>query len=125
MHLVDGEAIRRALLGTPVALTALEQGAVISICDTNGLDREITARGLGMTRGGVDNAIVRAKRAAPARYADVLAAAMEQPAADLVAAVAARDAGAVGEVLAGLDVQQLRALAVVLADLAAREQPAA
>jgi hypothetical protein len=125
VHLIDAEAIRQALLGTPVALTELEKGAVIAICDTDGLDREITARGLGLTHGAVDTAITRRRAAVPRLAADALAAAMGQPARDLTDAVAARDREAVADVLTGLDVLQLRALAVVLADMASREPVAA
>lgn len=117
VHLVDGEAIRRALSGCPTALTELERGVVITIADTDGLDREITAQGLGMSRGTLDWAILRRRQRVPVLTRDLLAAALLRPAGDLVDAVRDADADAVAGVLSGLDRQRLAALRVVLASL--------
>lgn len=117
VHLVDGEAIRRALSGCPTALTELERGVVITIADTDGLDREITAQGLGMSRGALDWAILRRRQRVPALTRDLMAAALLRPAGDLVGAVRDADAEAVAGVLSGLDRQRLAALCVVLASL--------
>lgn len=118
VHLIDLEAVRLALLGVPTVLRELEAGAVVALCDLGGLDRELTARGLGVSRSCVDDRIAK-RRALPGLAADLLALTMTGPAADLVAAVAARDVDAVRGVLAGLDRQHLAALAIVLADLVA------
>lgn len=56
VELVDAVAIRRALSGCPSALgamTHLEREVVIAIADTYGGDLEITAAGLGITRGSL------------------------------------------------------------------------
>ena len=127
VHLVDAEAIRQALLGFPKALTALERGAALVVCDQWGLDREIVGCGLGLERESVDRAISRAREVAPERLGLLLEAAAVESAPLLVGAVEARDAGLVGEFLVDLDVLQLRALTVVLADMlaAARRDPGA
>lgn len=118
VHLVDAVAIRKALFGTPVVLTQLERGAVVTICDTHGLSRDLVAEGLEENRRQFEREIAYRRRDLPATRADYLAAAARQPASDLVAAVKAWDRDAVAEVLVGLDVQGLYALAVVLADMA-------
>lgn len=118
VHLVDAVAIRKALFGTPVVLTELERGAVVTICDTHGLSRDLVAEGLEENRRQFERAVAYRRRDLPAARADFLAAAARQPALDLVAAVKAWDRDAVAEVLVGLDVQGLYALAVVLADMA-------
>lgn len=131
VELIDAEAIRRALRGSPVALTALERDVVITIADLDGLDRQITAAGLGVTRDALDHMIKRRRPRAAALTRDLWAAVMLRPAADLVEAVRAGDAGAVAGVLVGLDRQRLAAMAVVLAamaggaDATARERVAA
>ncbi len=117
-HLVDAEAVRRALLGDPVALTELERGATISICDTDGLDRSLTAQGLGITSDHLDKLIYRRRTRAVLAYKNALAAGMREPALDLVDAVRDRDVCAVAEILTGLQQQGLYALAIVLADMA-------
>lgn len=118
-HLIDAVAIAKALEGSPVALTELERDAVIVIADTDGIDREITAAGLGISRSGLDWAIIRQRRRVPALTRDLWAAVMLRPAADLVSAVRAHDPDAVASVLLGLDRQRLAALAVVLASMLA------
>ena len=118
VHLVDGAAIRRALSGCPSAIKAmtdLEREVVIAIADTDGIDREVTAAGLGISRSTLDWKITHQRRRAAALTRDLWAAAMLQPAADLVSAVRENDPGAVAEVLVGLDPQRLAALCVVLA----------
>lgn len=115
VHLVDGEAIRRALLGSPVALTELERGAVISIASMDGFDRELSAQGLGVSRNTLDSAIAHHRRRLPGLTRDLWAATALRPAGALVEAVASQDAGGVASVLCGLDRQRLAALAVVLA----------
>lgn len=115
VHLVDGEVIRRALLGSPVAMRELERGAVIAIADTDGIDRELTAAGLSMSRKSLDGAIVARRRQAAALTRDLWAASMLRPAENLVDAVRSGDPDAVAEVLLGLNRQRLAALAVVLA----------
>ena len=91
VHLVDAEAIRQALLGLPKALTALERGAALVVCDQGGLDREIVGRGLGLERESVDRAISRAREVAPDLQLRALAVVL----ADMLAAAdAGRDPGA-------------------------------
>lgn len=119
VHLIDAVAIRNALLGSTVALTELERGAVIAICDLHGLDRDLTAAGLGTNREAVDKAIARRRRSAGYAYRAALAAGMREPALDLVDAVRERNVVAVAEVVTVLDTQGLYALAIVLADLVA------
>ncbi len=121
VELIDATAIRRALSGCPVALTAMERGVVISIADTHGMDREVVAKGLGFRqRAGVDAAITRARRAVSDAEKNVLAAAAWDRAMELVEAVQDEDAQAVSAALCDLDRQGLAALAVVLADLVVR-----
>jgi hypothetical protein len=115
VHLVDAEAIRQALLGLPKALTALERGAALVVCDQWGLDREI----VGLARESLDRAISRAREAAPERLGELLETAAVESVPPLVDAVRVRDAGLVEELLVDLDVLQLRALTVVLADMLA------
>lgn len=115
VHLIDGEAIRRALLGCPAVLTELEREAVIAVCDAGEMDRELTAAGLGLSRRSLDDQIKTRRRQVPALTRDLQAAAMLRPAAELVEAVGAGDAGAVAVVLSSLSLQQFAALAVVLA----------
>lgn len=115
VELIDVEAIRRALAGSPVALTALERDVVITIADLDGLDRQITARGLGLSLNAVEYAITRRRRRVPSLTRDLWAAVMLRPASALVDAVRAGDAEAVAAVLAGLDAQGFAALSVVLA----------
>lgn len=117
-HLVDGEAIRQALLGTPVALTALERGASITIADLDGLERTLVARGLRVTRCAVDVMISRRRRALPAARRDLLVTAAHHPAHALIDAVRGRDPDLVREILTGRDVEELHVLAIVLAALA-------
>lgn len=122
VELVDAVAIRRALSGCPSAieaLTALEREVVIAVADIDGLDRQVTARGLGLSKGGLDWAIVRQRRRVDELTRDLLAASMLRPAGDLVAAVAAEDPNAVAAVLLGRDLQRLAALCVVLASMVA------
>lgn len=119
MHLVDAEAIRRALLGSPVALTQLERGVVVAIADMDGLDREITARGLGISLDALKDRIRSRRRRVPVLQRELLAASMQGPADELVGAVAAGDADAVAGLLTGLDRQRFAALAVVLASMVA------
>lgn len=121
VHLVDAEAVRRGLLGDPGAMTELERGAAISIADTDGFDRELTAVGLGITRHHLDKLIKRQRVLAGFAYRHALAAGMREPAADLIDAVHARNVAAVAEILTELSTQGLYALAVVLADMADRE----
>lgn len=121
VHLIDAESVRRALLGDPGALTELEQGAVVSIVDTDGFDRELTAAGLGITRGCLDKQIRRRRTLAGFAYRSALAAGKREAAADLIDAVRDRDVAAVAEVLTGLSTQGLYALAIVLADMAGTE----
>lgn len=123
-HLVDVAAVRRALTGTPTALTKLEQGATIALCDVDGMDRELTGRSLGLAPKTVGRLIDRRRKAVDAAFKNALAAGMAEPAAGLVDAVRDRDAGAVADLLEGLSVQGLYALAVVLADMAGREPDA-
>jgi hypothetical protein len=124
-HLVDVEAVRRALLGVPGALTELERGAVISICDTDGMGREVTAEGLGVTRDNLDRLIKKRRRLAGFAYRAALAAGAREPALELVAAVRARDILAVAEILTERDTQGLYALAIVLADMVRDPETAA
>jgi len=119
VHLVDVEAVRRALLGSPTALTELERGAVIALCDLYGLDVTITAAGLGVAPNTVDWTIRRNRKRLPGLTRDLMAAAMLRPAGELVEAVAAGDADAVAGLLTDLDRQRLAALAVVLASMVA------
>jgi hypothetical protein len=119
-HLVDAEAVRRALLGDPGALTELERGAVVSICDTDGFGRELTAAGLGITRDNLDKLIDKRRRKAGFAYRAALAAGAREPALELVDAVRGRDILAVAEILTELDTQGLYALAIVLADMLPR-----
>jgi hypothetical protein len=116
-HLIDVGAIRRALLGTPTALRELERGAVVTLCDVDGIDRHLVAGAMQITKPHLEILIRRRRDALPAAQADFLAACMREPAQDLVEAVHAGDRDAVAGVLEGLDVQSLYALAVVLADL--------
>ena len=125
VHLVDVEAVRLALLGVRKALTELEAGAVVALCDVGGFDRELTAAGLGITRSSLDDRIAKRHRQLPGLAADLLVLTMTGPAGDLVAAVTARDPDAVRDVLTGWDRQHLAALAVVLADMAADALPPA
>lgn len=115
VHLVDVEAVRAALLGTPVALTELERGAVVALCDLGGFDVAITAAGLGVSVKRLGDRMRVRRRRVPALTRDLWAAVMLRPAADLVDAVASRDAEAVASALCGLNRQHLAALAVVLA----------
>jgi hypothetical protein len=115
MELVDVTAVLRALSGSPVALTELERDVVIVLADRDGISRQITAEGLGISKSGIDWAVTRQRRRVPALTRDLWAAAMIRPAADLVSAVRHNDPEAVAEVLLGLDRQRLAALAVVLA----------
>lgn len=126
VHLIDAEAIRRALLGTPTVLTELERDAAITICDLDGLDRRIAAAGLGMPRDTLATEVIRRRDRLSGFTTRLMAAAAVEPAEDLVDAVDAEDQGAVADVLHGLDLQGLYALAVVLADLVleARESAA-
>jgi hypothetical protein len=121
VHLVDAESVRRAVLGDPGALTELERGAVVSIADTDGFDRELTAAGLGVSRKHLEKLIKRRRILAGFAYRNALAAGMREPAADLIDAVCARDVDAVAEVLTELDTQGLYALAIVLADMLPRD----
>jgi len=116
-HLIDVGAIRRALLGTPTALRELEQGAVVTLCDVDGIDRHMIAGAIGITKDNLEVLIRRRRAALPAAESEFLAACMREPAADLVGAVRARDRAAVAEVFEGLDYRALYALAIVLADL--------
>jgi len=93
------------------------------IADLDGLDREITAAGLGISRSSLDDRIAKRRRNLPGLAADLLALTMTGPAEDLVSAVAGRDADAARGALAGWDRQHLVALAVVLADIAAQPLP--
>lgn len=115
VHLLDGEAIRRALLGCPAVLTELEREAVIAVCDVGQLDRELTAAGLGVSRRSLDDRIKTRRRRVPGLTRDLKAASALRPAAVLVAAVAGSDAAGVASVLSLLSLQQFAALAVVLA----------
>jgi hypothetical protein len=124
VHLVDAEAVRRALLGDPGALTELERGAVVSICDSNGFDRELTAAGLGVSRKHLEKLIKRRRMLAGFAYRAALAAGAREPAEELVDAVRDRHILAVAEVLTELDTQGLYALAIVLADMVARDPDA-
>ena len=117
VHLIDAEAIRRALLGTPTALTELEREASITICDIEGLDRRVTARGLGIPRDTLTQTILRRRDQLPRFTTRLMAAAAVEPAEELVRAVDAADRDAVADVLHRLNRQGLYALAVVLADL--------
>ena len=125
VHLIDATAIRRALLGDPVALTELERGAIVVLADEYGLDHQIVAEGLGRSKSTVSTAIIRRRERLPGLAADLLALTMTGPADDLVSAVSARDPDSVRDVLAGWDRQHLAALAVVLADMAAHALPPA
>lgn len=124
VHLIDAEAIRKALLGDPGALTELEQGAAIVITDQWGLDRELTAAGLGVRGDSVKRAISRARSLAPARLRLLLAATAEESVQPVVDAVKARDAELIAEYLTDLDVLQLRALVIALADAVPSTTPA-
>lgn len=115
VELIDAEAIRRALSGSPAGLTALERDVVITIADLDGLDRRITAAGLGVSLNALEYAILRRRQRVPELTRDLWAAVMLRPAALLVDAVRAGDADGVAAVLAGLDAQGFAALAVVLA----------
>ena len=121
VHLIDGVAIREVLLGAPKALTELERGAVIAVCDLHGLDRELTGRCLGLAPKSVGKLIGRRRKNVDAAFKEALAAGMVEPALELMDAVRDRDADAVADVLCELSVQGLYALAVVLADMAGRE----
>jgi hypothetical protein len=121
-HLVDAETVRRGLLGDPGAMTELERGAAISICDTDGFDRELTAAGLGVTRPHLDKLINRRRRLAGFAYRNALAAGAREPAAHLIRVVHRRDVAAVAEVLTELGEQGLYALAIVLADMAGAQE---
>lgn len=116
VHLIDTVAIERALMGSPVALRELEQGAVIALADLHGLHREITAAGLGIGPDTLSKRIARARERLPAARLGVLAASLAFTARALVDAVHADDAESVERVLTRLDRQSLAALAVVLAD---------
>jgi hypothetical protein len=119
VHLVDAVAIRKALLGTPTALTEIEQGAAITICEVGGLSRDLTAQGLGLERSSIDQLMTRRRRELPAAEADALVAAMADRAQLLIAAVADRKRAAVAEVLQPMPVTELHALAIALADMLA------
>jgi hypothetical protein len=121
VHLIDAESVRRAVLGDPGALTELERGAVVSIADTDGFDRELTAAGLGVSRKHLEKLVKRRRTLAGFAYRNALAAGMREPAAELVDAVRDRDVCAVAEILTELDTQGLYALAIVLADMARRD----
>ncbi len=118
VELVDAVTIRRALSGCPSvldAMTDLERDLVVAIADIDGLDREISARGLGISKGALEWTIIRRRRRVAALTRDLWAAAALRPAADLVGAVGSGDGEAVASLLTGLDSQRLAALAVVLA----------
>lgn len=115
VHLIDLEAVRKALLGVPVVLTELEAGAVVALCDLGGLDYTITAQGLGISYAAFKDRIKTRRRRVGGLTRDLQAAVMLRPAADLVAAVASGDADRVASVLSPLGLQQFAALAVVLA----------
>ena len=118
VELVDAVTIRRALSGCPSvleAMTDLERELVVAIADIDGLDREITARGLGISKGALEWTITRRRRRVEALTRDLWAASALRPAAELIAAVGAGDAGAVASLLRPLDPQRFAALAVVLA----------
>lgn len=115
VHLIDLEAVRKALLGVPVVLTELEAGAVVALCDLGGLDYTITAQGLGISYAAFKDRIKTRRRRAPGLTRDLMAASALRPAAELVSAVAGSDADAVASVLSSLSLQQFAALAVVLA----------
>jgi hypothetical protein len=124
VHLVDGVTIRAALLGNEVALTELEHDAVISICDVDGMDRDLVRRGLGISRSTLDKAITARRTARPAAERQALATALIEPALDLLAAVRNWDAEAVADVLAqfaGMNLTGWHAFAIVLADMASSE----
>lgn len=122
VHLVDAETVRRGLLGDPGAMTELERGATISIADTDGFDRELTAAGLGVSRAVFDpKTLTRRRVRAGFAYRSALAAGSREPATDLIGAVRDRDVAAVAEILTPLSTQGLYALAIVLADMAGRE----
>lgn len=115
VHLLDVEAIRRVLSGSPAFLTHAEREAVFVLADSDGIDRTIVADGLGMKRDAVDWAVLRRRKRASELTRDLQAAAMLRPAGELVEAVAAEDRDGVAAVLTGLSLQQFAALAVVLA----------
>ena len=119
VHLVDVEAVRRALLGDPAALTELEQGAVVALADLDGFDYTLTARGLGVSPRTLSDRVRARRRRVPALTRDLWAAVMLPAAQALVRAVRLDDADAVAAILTPLDRQRLAALAVVLADLVA------
>lgn len=118
VHLIDAIAIRRALLGDPVALTELERGAAIVLCDTHGMSREVVAEGLGTYRRQLERDLAARRRDLPAARAQFLTVAARRPALDLVEAVQAWDRDAVAAVFDGLDRDEMTALAVVLAAFA-------
>ena len=120
IHLIDQVAIQRALLGEPMALTELERGAAIVLCDLNGLSREITAEALGLNVRQLEREIKYRRRDLPAARADYLATAARQPALDLIDAVDAWDRDAIAAILDGTDRQGLYALVVLLAAFAGR-----
>lgn len=115
MALLDGEAIRRVLSGAPTFLTLLEREAVFVLADTDGIDRATVAAGLEMKRDALDRQIWDRRARAPQLTRDLWAASALRPAAELIAAVGAGDAGAVASLLCALNPQRLAALAVVLA----------
>jgi hypothetical protein len=117
VHLVDTVAVRRALLGSPVALTELERGAVISICDLGQIDRNLVAQGLGLSKAALNTALRQRQRHLPAAEADTLVAAMAERVPGLVAAVGERDRAAVSRLMP-VQVEELQALVIAFADLA-------
>jgi hypothetical protein len=125
VHLVDVVAVREALLGNEVALTELERDAVISLASGAGMDRDVVRRGLGVCRSTLDTSIKAQRTARPRVERQALATALVEPALDLIAAVRDRDAEAVAELLgqfAGINLTGWHAFAIVLADLAGREE---
>lgn len=124
VHLLDGEAIRRVLSGSPSFLTLLEREAVFVLADTDGIDRETVAAGLGMTRGALADRIQTRRKQAARLTRDLWAAAMLRPAGDLVDAVRTDDPEAVAKVLLELDGQRLAVLCVVLAARVVDAEPA-
>lgn len=115
VHLVDAVAIRRALLGDPVALTELEYGACVVICDRGGLNRELVARGLGVGRRRLEREVAYKRRDLPAVERELLAAELRPVAAEFAQAVERGDAAAVAGIAAGLDAEGWCALALNLA----------
>jgi hypothetical protein len=115
VHLLDVEAMRRVLSGSPAFLTHAEREAVFVLADSDGIDRHVVAAGLGMSRDALDWAVLRRRKRSSELDRDLQAAAAIRPAAELVDAVAAESPDAVAAVLTGLSPQQFAALCVVLA----------